>query len=57
MTTIIICTCIQIWSEKNANSITSCSKFLWQPTQVNPALENTRSTEVNDAGMQSRFMA
>ena len=57
MTTIIICTCIKIWSEKNSNSITSCSKFLWQPMQVNPALKNTCSIGVNDAGMQSRFMA
>ena len=31
--------------------------LLWQPIQVNPALENTCSTGVNDAGMQSRFMA
>ena len=44
-------------ARSNANSITSCSKFLWQPIQANPALQNTHSTRVNDARMQSRFMA
>ena len=40
-------------ARSNANSITSCSKFLWQPIQANPALQNTHSTRVNDARMQS----